>query len=172
MNIHKLTNINDFEALEPSIVQSLFKLDESFHYDYHEDTFLYNDWLNMIHERLNNNVVYIIASKLNKVCGYSAFVEDRDYNNMYLKNFTIDSTEGFNTVAYRVIVKETFTYFLNSEFEKFRFSTHKSNREINLIGKRLGLSRTVAPFNPDYYLYEADKSRSKNYIFYKIFKKW
>ncbi|WP_121616722.1 hypothetical protein [Virgibacillus halodenitrificans] len=171
MNVRIIPELSEFQKLNGSLIKSLFKLEENFHNEYHEDHLTFDKWKSIMIERFKEGVKYIIAEENNKVTGYSAIVEDLKYENFYCKNFTVDSSKGFNTIAYRLIVTETLSLFLASDFNLIRFSTNKLNTEVNNTYEKMGLLKKESHLNSDHYIYEISKDNIENLAFYRIYKR-
>lgn len=172
MQIILINSFEEFNSLNLNIIKSLFNLDKKLHYDYNHEKFAFQDWKKEIVKRFNNNVKYIILVEVEKVCGYSAFIEDEKYNNFYVKNFTLDINNEQRFTIFKIIMKEVFTYFLESKYEFLRFSTHKNNKIINKMCENKGLFKKKSRLNSTLYIYQISKEDlKKQYIHKKLFNK-
>lgn len=171
MKITYIKTVSDYYTLDPKIIGSLFDLDQIFHQTYQNSDLDYKEWNKSIEERLHNNIQYLIISKNESVLGYGAFLEDDKYENIYVKNLTVDTSEGFSPTVLKILMREIMLYFLDSKFMFMRFSTHRRNNNMITMCEKYGLTNIGSLINEDYITYEITKDNLKKLPVYKMMKR-
>ncbi|TLG72698.1 GNAT family N-acetyltransferase [Culicoidibacter larvae] len=126
----------DFQRLQIIDVEQLYILDKNLKFEYEKKQILKSEWEESIKSNLDNGAKIVIIKKNSQIIMYFIFMEDTEYNNVYIKNLNIDENYQSNLFLMKKLSLLLVEIFINSRLPYLRFSVHKGNEySINMYRK-------------------------------------